>query len=152
MRKIYLKLREQKGITLIELLVSIMIFSVIMVSVAMFNVRNTRVAITSERNAQRTLLQEEVIEKFKGRLRSSPIPGASFDSIWVFGTIGDILSADTNDDLGIVARLELDQFLPDSGGSGTMSQIGIFLGVRVISSDPDLNINDTTMIYVSRHD
>lgn len=152
MKKIYLKIKEKKGMTLVELLVSIMIFSIVMVSVALFNFRNTRAAISSERNAQRTLLQEGVIEKFKGRLRSSPVPGEKFDSLWVYGNVGEVLIDTTDPNLGISARLEIDAFLPDSGGSATMAQIGTRLRVRVISADPDLNINDTAMILISRHD
>jgi prepilin-type N-terminal cleavage/methylation domain-containing protein len=146
-----LKMKKNKGVTLIELIVSLIIFSIVMVSVVIFNSRNTQAAIRSERNAKRVLLQERVIEEFKGFLRSSPIPGARFDTIWNFYDVGDLLRVDTANDIPtITTRLEIEGFEPDT--DATLSQTGIYLRVGVISTDEDLNIEERTTILISRHD
>jgi prepilin-type N-terminal cleavage/methylation domain-containing protein len=143
-------MKKNKGVTLIELIVSLIIFSIVMVGVVVFNSRNTQVAIRSERRAKRVLLQEKAIEDFKGELRSSAIPGARFDSIWVNSSAGDLLLADTDHVTGLTVRMEIDSFLPDT--DVTLSQTGIFLKVGVISTDSFLNVEERTSIYISRHD
>lgn len=148
-------MKKNKGFSLIELLVSIMIFSIVMVGVIAFNSRNTRVAIRSERNAQRVLLQERVLEEFKGELRSSAIPGAGFDSIWINADVGDSLYSlgsfdSTGAALDIAVKLEIREFVPDK--SAPIAQSGNHLKINLISFDPDLRINDTIETLISRHD
>ncbi|MBN1695410.1 type II secretion system protein [candidate division WOR-3 bacterium] len=143
-------MKKNKGVTLVELIVSLVIFSIVMVGIVVFNSRNTQATIRSERRAKRVLLQEKIIEDFKGELRSSPIPGARFDSIWINSSVGDLLLADTDHVTGVTAKLEVDSFLPDTDVA--LSQTGIFLKVGVTSTDMMLNIEERTSIYISRHD
>ena len=148
-------MKKNKGFSLIELLVSIMVFSIVMVGVIAFNSQNTRIAIRSERNAQRVLLQERVLEDFKGELRSSATAGAGFDSLWINSNIGDSLYAlgsfdSTGGALGIAVKLEIKEFVPDK--SAPIAQSGNHLKINLISFDPDLGINDTIETLISRHD
>ena len=144
-------MKKNKGVTLIELIVSILIFSFVMLGVTIFSARNTKTAIKSERSAKRILLQETCIEEFKGWLKSSPIPGARFDTIWNNYDVDDSLHGGTAEGIPeIMVRLEVDAFEPDTGMA--LSETGTYLRVRVISSDTDLGIVDITKILISRHD
>jgi prepilin-type N-terminal cleavage/methylation domain-containing protein len=143
-------MKKNIGVTLIELIVSMVVFGIVIAGVAAFNARNTKAAIRSERNAQRTLLQERTIEEFKGWLKAASVPGSRFDGIWADSSVGDILHADTDDATGITATLEIDSFIP--ADTCDVFDVGVCLRVRVISNDPDLNIDDTNMTFISRHD
>jgi len=144
-------MKKNKGVTLIELMVSFLIFAIVIAGVAAFNVRNTKVVVRSERNARRTLLQESAIEEFKGWLKAASVPGSRFDGIWADSVVGDVLLSETDPETSIGVRLEIDSFIPDKD-SASVSDAGVCLQVRIISNDPDLNINDTTLTYISRHD
>lgn len=143
-------MKKNIGVTLIELIVSMVVFGVVIAGVAAFNARNTKVAVRSERNAQRTLLQERTIEEFKGWLKAASVPGSRFDGIWADSSVGDVLYADTDDATGMIATLEIDSFIP--ADTCDVFDVGVCLQIRVISTDPDLNINETNIIYISRHD
>ncbi len=143
-------MKKNKGVTLIELMVSFLIFAIVIAGVAAFNVRNTKVVVRSERNARKTLLQESAIEEFKGWLKAASVPGSRFDDIWADGSVGDTLRDTTDPETNIGVSLEIDSFIPNKTAS--VSDAGVCLQVRVISNDPDLNIDDTTLTYISRHD
>ena len=146
-------MKKNKGVTLIELIVSMMIFGVVIAGVAAFNARNTKAAVRSERSAKRTLLQESAIEEFKGWLKAASVPGSRFDDVWAGGAVGDVLLSSTDPETNIGVMLEIDSFIPNNDTNLTsVSDAGVCLQVRVISSDPDLNINDTIITYISRHD
>jgi prepilin-type N-terminal cleavage/methylation domain-containing protein len=141
---------KNKGVSLIELIVSIVIFAIIIVSVVVFNTNNSRAVVKSERSAKRVLLQEKTIEEFKGYLKSASVPGSRFDGIWSDSAVGDILISRTDSAVGVSVRLEIDSFIPDQ--SADVSDAGVRLRVRVISTDPYLHISDTNVTLISRHD
>jgi prepilin-type N-terminal cleavage/methylation domain-containing protein len=147
-------MKKNNGLSLIELIVSIMVFSIVMVGVIVFNTRNTKIVIRSERNAQRVLLQERVLEEFKGELRSAATSGAGFDSLWINANVGDSLYALTFDTAGtgegIAVRLEVKEFVPDK--SAPIAQSGNHLKINLICIDSDLGISDTIETIISRHD
>jgi len=145
-------MKKNRGVTLIELIVSMVIFSIIIVSVTVFNANNSRATNKSERNARRVLLQEKAIEKFKGYLKSASVPGSRFDDIWVNQEVGDTLPEGIFADsaAGISVRLEIDSFIPNSAVD--VSDVGVQLQVRVISDDENYDISDTVLTYISRHD
>lgn len=143
-------MNNNKGVTLIELIVSIIIFAILIVGIAVFNSNNTRAAIHSERSAKRALLQERTLEELKGWLKSASVPGSRFDGIWADSSVGDILGDTTDAATGISISLEIDSFIPDQATE--VVSAGVQLQIRVISADPDLNINDTIFTYISRHD
>jgi prepilin-type N-terminal cleavage/methylation domain-containing protein len=143
-------MKRKKGVTLVELLVTIVIFSVVMVGVVMFNAQNSRTIVKSERNARKVLLQERSVEEFKGWLRSSAVPGGRFDSLWNYSSVGQLLRADTDSVGGITARLVIAEFLPDSLAG--IAQTGVYLRVNVITTDSRLNTTDTAIALISRHD
>ncbi len=143
-------MKKNKGVTLIELMVSFLIFALVIAGVAAFNARNTKVVVRSERNAKRTLLQESSIEEFKGWLKAASVPGSRFDGFWAVGAVGTVLRDTTDSETNIGVRLEIDSFIPEQAAN--VSDVGVCLQVRVISNDPDLNINDTIITYISRHD
>ena len=144
-------MKKNRGVTLIELMVSMVIFAVVIVGVTVFNATNTRAVVRSERNAKRAVMQERAIEDFKGYLKSASVPGSRFDDIWMNYSVGDTLPGSITDSgLGMSARLEIDSFIPNSAAA--VSEVGVQLQVRVISTDADLNINDTVLTYISRHD
>jgi prepilin-type N-terminal cleavage/methylation domain-containing protein len=143
-------MKKNKGVTLIELVVSMVIFGAVIAGVAMFNARNTKAVIRSERNVKRTLLQESAIEEFKGWLKASSVPGSRFDGIWADNSAGDILFSKTDPETGIGVVLEIDSFIPSD--TCNVSDVGVRLKINVISTDPDLNINETNVAFVSRHD
>ncbi len=144
-------MKEKKGVTLIELIVSIVIFGIIVAGVAMFSAQNTRAVIRSERSAKRTLLKERTIEEYKSWLKSASVPGSRFDTVWTGGAVGDTLrNVPDTVVAGIAVRLEINSFIPDQ--TAGVSDAGVRLEVNVISTDSDLNINDTTVTLISRHD
>jgi prepilin-type N-terminal cleavage/methylation domain-containing protein len=145
-------MKKKIGVTLIELIVSMVIFAIIIVGVALFNTSNTRATVRSERNAKRVLLQERTMEEFKGYLKSASVPGSRFDDIWLNYNVGDALprGSMTDSDIGMSVRLEIDSFIPNKAAD--VAAVGVQLQVRVISSDAELNINDTVLTYISRHD
>lgn len=143
-------MKARKGVTLIELIVSIVIFSIIVVGIAMFNSHNTHAAVRSERNAKRTLMKENVIEEFKGFLKSAPVAGQRFDSIWENYGVGHVLANQTDAATGISVSLEIDSLVPDSNAAVT--QTGIYLKVNVHATDPQLGIDEEAIMLISRHD
>lgn len=147
-------MKRNEGVTLIELMVSMVIFAIVIVGVTMFNASNSRATLKSERNAKRILLQEKAIEEFKGYLKSASVPGSRFDDIWVNGDLGDTLPDSdgilTDSAAGMSARLEIDGFIPDQ--TADVSDVGVQLRVRVISDDKNYDISDTVLTFISRHD
>jgi prepilin-type N-terminal cleavage/methylation domain-containing protein len=143
-------MKKNKGINLIELIVSMVIFAVVIAGVAVFNTTNTRTAVRSERHAKRVLLQDRTLEEFRGWLKSASVPGSRFDGIWADSSVGDVIGDTVDSVIGISIRLEIDSFIPDQ--SADVADAGVQLQVRVISTDADLNISDTTLTYISRHD
>jgi prepilin-type N-terminal cleavage/methylation domain-containing protein len=145
-------MKKNKGVTLIELMVSMVIFAIVIVGVTVFNANNTKATVRSERNAKRVLLQEKTIEEFKGYLKSASVPGSRFDDIWVNGDVGDTLPAAiiTDSAAGMSVRLEIDGFIPDQ--TAGVTDVGVQLQVRVISDDENYNISDTVLTFISRHD
>jgi prepilin-type N-terminal cleavage/methylation domain-containing protein len=143
-------MKKNKGVSLIELIVSIVIFGIVIVGVVLFNGANSKATFRSERNAKKVILQEKTIEEFKGWLKSASVPGSRFDNIWSDSSVGDLLLAKTDYATGISVRMEIDSFIPDDAADVT--DAGVRLQVRVISSDPHLKINDTTLTLISRHD
>lgn len=143
-------MKEKKGVTLIELIVSIVIFSLLIVGIAMFNSQNTRAAVRSERNAKRVLMKENVIEDFKGFLKSAPVAGERFDDVWVGGNVGDVLLTRTDPATGISVSLEIESFIPDK--SAAVTQTGVYLEISVHATDAQLGIDEETTMLISRHD
>jgi prepilin-type N-terminal cleavage/methylation domain-containing protein len=143
-------MKKNKGVTLIELVVSMVIFGAVIAGVAMFNARNTKTVVRSERNAKRTILEESAIEEFKGWLKASSVPGSRFDGIWADSSAGDILFSKTDSKTGIGVVLEIDSFIP--ADTCDVFDVGVCLQVRVICNDPHLSISDTNITYISRHD
>jgi len=143
-------MKKKEGLSLIELIVSMVIFGLVIVGVILFNTSNTRAVVRSERNAKRILLQEKAIEEFKSYLKSYSVTDSRFDSIWSNNEIGDTLWKKEDDVEDIVVVLETDEFIPDQ--SADVSDVGVYLQVRVISTDEGLDINDTVLTYISRHD
>jgi prepilin-type N-terminal cleavage/methylation domain-containing protein len=145
-------MKRKEGVTLIELMVSMVIFAIVIVGTTMFNASNTRATVKSERNAKRVLLQEKTIEEFKGYLKSASVPGSRFDDIWVNGDVGDTLPGGIIIDsaAGMSVRLEIDSFIPNSAAD--VSDVGVQLQVRVIADDENDDISDTVLTFISRHD
>jgi prepilin-type N-terminal cleavage/methylation domain-containing protein len=145
-------MKKNRGVTLIELMVSMVIFAIVIVGVTVFNANNTRATVKSERNAKRVALQEKAIEEFKGYLKSASVPGSRFDDIWLNCGVGDTLPAGvfTDSAVDMSVRLEIDSFIPND--SADVSGVGVQLQVRVISTDAHLNISDTVLTFISRHD
>ncbi len=143
-------MKEKKGVSLIELIVSIVIFGIIIVGVVVFNTSNTRAAVRSERSAKRVILQEKTIEEYRGWLKSASIPGSRFDDIWINRNVGDVLTYSPPDATGISVRLVIESFIPDK--SANVADAGVQLKVRVIAEDAILGTQDESIIYISRHD
>jgi prepilin-type N-terminal cleavage/methylation domain-containing protein len=143
-------MKKKEGVSLIELIVSIVIFGVIIVGVIVFNTNNTRVTVRSERSAKRVLLQEKTIEEFRGWLKSASVPGSRFDGIWSDSAVGDILIARTDPATGMSVKLEIMSFIPDQ--SAGVADAGVQLKVRVLAEDTRFGIQDESVIYISRHD
>jgi prepilin-type N-terminal cleavage/methylation domain-containing protein len=143
-------MKKNKGLSLIEIIVSIIIFGIAIVGIAMFNSSNTRTAVRSERNAKRIILQDNNIEDFKGWLKAAPVPGERFDDIWNNGEVGDTLFPRAEiPDLGIAAALVLNDFIPTN--ATPVTDPGVYLEVSVFSTDDLLGINEETTILISRH-
>jgi prepilin-type N-terminal cleavage/methylation domain-containing protein len=143
-------MKKNKGVTLIELIVSIVIFAAVITGIAVFNSNNTRAIIYSERSAKRAVLQEKTIEEFRGWLKSGSVPGSRFDTLWTYSSVGAVLFPRTDSTTGISVSLEIDSFIPDQATD--VASAGVQLQIRVISTDTELNIYDTVITYVSRHD
>jgi prepilin-type N-terminal cleavage/methylation domain-containing protein len=138
------------GVTLIELIVSMVIFGVVIIGVAMFNSNNSRAVVNSERRAKMMLLEEQAIEEFKGYLKSASVPGSRFDNIWNGYEVGDSIWRMEDTAAGINVVFEVDSFVP--GDAAAASDAGVRLEVKVISEDRHLDITNENVIYISRHD
>ncbi|MEO0292707.1 MAG: type II secretion system protein [candidate division WOR-3 bacterium] len=138
----------KRGFTLIELIVSILIFTIVMVGVVMFNAQNSRSITKSERDARKALLRERAIEEFKGWLKASPVAGERFDFIWNNLAIGDSIGGAIDSGTGIRVRLEVGSFYPEK--EVNLGRPGVYLGVRTITSDPRSKV-DTQLVFISRH-
>jgi prepilin-type N-terminal cleavage/methylation domain-containing protein len=143
-------MKKNKGVSLIELIVSIVIFGIVIVGVVLFNTSNSRAATRSERSAKRVLLQEKTIDEFRGFLKSAPTPGARFDDIWINRNVGDVIHSNIDPATGISVRLEIGSFIPDK--SAPVTDASVRLEVRVIADDSRFHIQDENIIYISRHD
>lgn len=143
-------MKGRKGVTLIELIVSIVIFSIIVVGIAMFNSHNTHAAVRSERNAKRTLMKENIVEEFKGSLKSAPVAGQRFDSIWENYGAGHVLATEMDASTGISVSLEIDSLIPDSNAAVTKT--GIYLAISVHEKDSVIGVDEKTTMLISRHD
>ena len=142
-------MKKNKGLTLIELIVSIVIFGIVVLGISMFNSHNTKTAIRSERSAKRIVLQETAVEEFKGWLKAAPVPGQRFDSLWVNGAVGDTLFDTLQASPDISAALVIKSFEPSQ--ANPVTETGIYLEVSVFSRDGLLGINEETEILISRH-
>ena len=143
-------MKENKGVTLIELIISMVIFAVVIAGVAVFNASNTKATIKSERNAKRIILQEKTLEEFKGWLKSASVPGSRFDGIWTDNAVGDILFVRADSAVGISVKIRIDSFVPDQ--SANVYDAGVRLGLSLISEDLAYGVSDTIATLISRHD
>jgi prepilin-type N-terminal cleavage/methylation domain-containing protein len=143
-------MKKSQGLTLIELIVSMVIFGIVIIGVTIFNSHNSRAAVKSERRAKMMLLEEQAIEEFKGWLKSASVPGTRFDNIWADNSVGDVIWSKTDDAHDIDTRLEIEAFFPDQ--SNEASDVGVRLMVKVVSEDGHLDVTNENIIYISRHD
>lgn len=142
-------MKDKKGVTLIELIVSMTIFAVVVAGIALFNASNTRSVTRSERKAKTVILQEKTTEEFRVWLRSNTDIGPRFDSIWVNGEKGDSIYGKKDTNMGISSKVEIDSFIPDN--TVDVKDDGVRLQVRLISADEVLNNKDTTLVLLSWH-
>ncbi|MEA1912215.1 MAG: type II secretion system protein [candidate division WOR-3 bacterium] len=142
-------MKRKKGVSLIELIVSITIFAVAMTAIVMFSANNSRKEIRAERRAQKVMLQERTIEKFRSWLMQSPTPGLRFDDTWNNHSMGEVIYADTDSIRNITTAIEIEEFIPNAAIDP--SDFGARIKLMVVSNDHTLNTSDTIRTIISRH-
>ena len=139
----------RRGFTLIELIVSILIFSLAMTGIVVFTAHNSRTSIESERKARSVILQESSLEELRRIMRHHSQPGRVFDSLWENFSAGHVVYTDTDASTGITCNIEIAQFIPDV--TADPDDPGSRIRLRVITVDNDLNRFDTTRTIISKH-
>ncbi|MCK4421520.1 type II secretion system protein [candidate division WOR-3 bacterium] len=140
-------MKKNSGFTFVELIVSILIFSITMTGVVLFSAHNNRSNLQSERKAQKAIIQEKTVEEFRNWLLQ--FSATRFDTIWNDHSTGDIIYADTDAVKKVASTVVLKSFIPDSSISPSAS--GSRMEMLVISRDISLNTTDSFNIIISKH-
>ena len=146
-------MNKYKGFTFVELIVSILIFSLAMTGIVMFSASNNRRIIHSEKRARLSVHGEKAFEEFRGQIMQETPTDPDrlvFDSIWENHSAGDTLykDADTVKGMVIESSILLDefQFTEDSP-----VQSGSRIKCLIISKDNFGDYVDSSFVLLSRH-
>lgn len=146
-------MNKYKGFTLVELIVSILIFTIAMTGIVMFSASNNRRIIHSEKRARLSVHGEKAFEDFRGRIMQVTPADPNrmvFDSIWDTNTAGDTLFKDLDTIKGMVVESSIllteFQFTEDSPIAS-----GSRIKCLIISKDNFGDYVDSTFILLSRH-
>ncbi|MCK4225600.1 type II secretion system protein [candidate division WOR-3 bacterium] len=144
-------MKKKKGFTLIELIVSVLIFSIAMTGIVMFSAMNSRSVSQSEKKARMAVQAEKAFEDLKAMVIRETPSGEEliFDSIWVNSTIGDTIyqTVDTIKGMILKSVILLDSFeFKEDNPIASGSRVKVLLITH--SSFGDV---DTSFITISRH-
>lgn len=144
---------KNKGFTLIELIVSILIFSIAMTGIVMFTASNNRRIIHSEERARLSVHGEKTFEGFRGMImQETPVNPNQlvFDSIWETHGVGDTLykEVDTIKGMVITSSILLDSF---EFSVDSPIESGSRIRCLIISKDNFGDYEDSTFVLISRH-
>ena len=145
-------MNKRKGFTLIELIVSILIFSIAMSGIVMFTASNNRRIIRSERRARLSVHGEKAFEAFRGLImqETGTENQMVFDSIWETKSAGDTVYqiADTVKNMIIKSLITIEEFeFKQDSPVASGSRIRFLL----ITKDNFGGSVDSTFVTISRH-
>jgi len=122
-------MKKKKGFTLIELIVSLLIFGLASAGIAVFYASNSKRIMHSEKSARMEVAAERVYEGFKGvlmeRMYDGPVYSQLvFDSIWVTYDVGDTVFTSTDIINGLIfdSEIVLDSFEFDTSKTHTVDK------------------------------
>lgn len=143
----------KKGFTLVELIVSILIFSLAMTGIVMFSASNNRRIIRSEMRARLSVHGEKAFEDFRGMIMQETPTDPNrlvFDSIWETHSVDDTLYriVDTVKGMIITSAILLDSFeFFDDNPIASGSRIRCL----IVTKDNFGEYADSTIVLLSRH-
>lgn len=145
-------MNKNKGFTLIEVIVAMLVFSIAMTGIVLFTATNSRRVIKSERGAKMSVRTEAAFENVKGWvMEETGNPNELvFDSLWENADTGHVVfvKSDTIKGMVINNRVEIDHFeftknSPRASGSR--------IWFNIISEEAGSGKIDTTQIACARH-
>jgi prepilin-type N-terminal cleavage/methylation domain-containing protein len=143
----------KRGFTLVELIVSILIFSLAMTGIVMFSASNNRRIIQSEKRARLSVHGEKSFEDFRGMIMQETPSDPNrlvFDSIWETHAVDDTLYKDVDTVKGMVINSAI---ILDSFEFSEDSPIASGSRIRciIITKDNFGDYADSTIVLLSRH-
>ncbi|MCK4420533.1 prepilin-type N-terminal cleavage/methylation domain-containing protein [candidate division WOR-3 bacterium] len=145
---------KNKGFSLVELISSMLIFSVAMTGIVLFSAHNSKSVVKSEREAQLSVQSEKGFEEFRGwMLQLQDATSGNrlmYDSIWETYSEGNIIYQCIDTVKGRVVQniMKIDSFeykedKPYASGSR--------IWCLVITTDISGTRVDTSRVIISRH-
>lgn len=142
----------KKGFTLIEVIASIVVFSIAMIGIVMFSASNSRSVVRSEREAKLSVIGEKAFESFKAWTMEETPTGDSlvFDRLWYKYSAGNLMyqTADTHKTIAVRSRIYLEEreFQDDSPVAS-----GSRMRCMIVTREMNTSRADTSFIALSRH-
>jgi len=145
-------MKKKKGFTLIELIVSILIFSIAMTGIVMFSAMNSRSVSQSEKKARMAVEGEKAFEELRAMIMKETPSGGQlvFDIVWVTYSKGDTIYQTVDTTKGMITRsvVLLDSFeFKEDNPIASGSRIKFLL----ITYNNLGNCIDSSFITIARH-